>query len=138
MLIGAGDAYQAGSVGGNATTNLIEANLPPHTHDASVDSSGGHTHTRGTMNIKGQFAVSRCETKAFSGPFKTVANNQYSSNGHDNHGFVVDFDASKGWTGETSTGTSHAHAIAIGSTGSGQSFSNMPPYMAVYMWKRVA
>ena len=32
----------------------------------------------------------------------------------------------------------HTHAITIGKTGSGAAFSILPPYIAVYMWKRTA
>ena len=32
----------------------------------------------------------------------------------------------------------HTHAITIGKTGSGAAFSILPPYIAVYMWRRTA
>ena len=32
----------------------------------------------------------------------------------------------------------HTHAITIGKTGSGAAFSILPPYVAVYMWRRTA
>ena len=44
MLISADATYTAGSTGGAATTTLITANLPAHSHTATV-TDPGHTHT---------------------------------------------------------------------------------------------
>jgi hypothetical protein len=44
MLISADATYTAGSTGGSATTTLITANLPSHSHTATV-TDPGHTHT---------------------------------------------------------------------------------------------
>jgi microcystin-dependent protein len=44
MLISADATYTAGSTGGSATTTLITANLPAHSHTATV-TDPGHTHT---------------------------------------------------------------------------------------------
>ena len=48
----------------------------------------------------------------------------------------VYFDASRSWTGSTSTAGSHAHKI--GSTGKGTAFDVMPPYIVAYVWRRTA
>ena len=77
-------------------------------------------------------------------------------------GTSINFDASRSWTGWTSTNGNHSHwlsissagahthsvaiaaagahthAITIGKTGSGAAFSILPPYVAVYMWRRTA
>jgi hypothetical protein len=44
MLISQDATYTAGSTGGSATTTLITANLPSHTHTATV-TDPGHLHT---------------------------------------------------------------------------------------------
>ena len=44
MLISADATYLAGTTGGSATTTLITANLPSHTHTATV-TDPGHNHT---------------------------------------------------------------------------------------------
>ena len=63
---------------------------------------------------------------------------QYSQSGKLNG---IGFDASQNWYGKTSSDGSHTHspvgadgAHSHGDTGSS---SNLPPYLAVYMWKRV-
>jgi hypothetical protein len=58
------------------------------------------------------------------------------------------FDASKSWTGSTSTAGNHTHTLTtstngnhthtIGNTGGGLPLNIMPPYQTVYMWRRTA
>ena len=49
MLISADATYTAGSTGGAATTTLITANLPSHTHTATV-TDPGHFHDYDRVN----------------------------------------------------------------------------------------
>jgi len=54
FVVGAGSTYAVGATGGSATTTLIEANLPSHTHSISASGttsgvSNGHTHTWGNQ-----------------------------------------------------------------------------------------
>ena len=130
FLLCAGSTYSAGSTGGSANTTLSTANMP------------AHTHTRGTMEITGQFKTgwgdssgggiiihSDTQSGAFSvfhsgDAFYNIDGQRISTSS--NHNNFVKFTGSKGWTGATS------------SVGSGTAFSNMPPYLAVYVWKRTA
>ena len=50
--------------------------------------------------------------------------------------WVYGFDASKSWSGETSSNGEHTHTI--GNTGNGLPLNIMPPYQTVYMWRRTA
>ena len=135
-----------------------------HWHHGTTDSSGWHSHTRGTMNITGSFSgVGDKDVKpSYSGAFyKTEERTVPVSNSGDPD-YVTGFEASRSWTGSTSTDGSHihtysttqagehahslsiasagahTHAITIGKTGSGAAFSILPPYIAVYMWRRTA
>lgn len=119
FLLAAGTSFTAGSTGGKA--NYTAADMP------------AHTHTRGTMNITGGFAPwsegKGTNIKEPEGAFESVASNQYgwgTSSGRDQDNAWIDFDASKSWTGETSQ------------SGTNENATILPPYLAVYMWKRTA
>ena len=187
MLMAAGSSWQAGTTGGAAYHALTVQEMPAHDHSAVETAAGGHTHgastgsagahshsgstntagdhahTRGSMNITGTFDgnVDDDNKGGKSGAFYTTGRPIYGANG-DDMGGVIGFDASRSWTGWTSTNGNHSHwlsissagahthsvaiaaagahthAITIGKTGSGAAFSILPPYIAVYMWRRTA
>jgi len=57
MLLGDGGGFSAGGTGGAATTTLSTANLPSHSHTATVSDPGHlHTHERGQGNVAGSIA----------------------------------------------------------------------------------
>ena len=87
FLLSAGDTYNAGDEGGEAT------------HILTIDEMPSHNHTWGW------------KSSAASG------NNTWNSAGSDKTGSSSD---------------------VIGNTGGGKPHNNMPPYLAVFMWKRTA
>lgn len=127
FLIGQDGTYTAGSTGGEASHTLTLAEAP------------AHTHSRGTMNITGGYKtgwgdasgggiISNTWSGAMYGSRNGTAfyySNPTSST-NDGHKNYINFDASRSWTGETD------------SKGGGGAHNNMPPYLAVYMWKRTA
>ena len=144
FLLACGDVYAPNSTGGSATVTLTQNQLPSHTH--SCNTVSGHTHTRGSMNITGTFSGvgqkydSRpaTTTGAFyvantaDKPAEGVRLDHHEGNKNDYFGF----DASRSWSGATSTAGSHTHTI--GNTGSGLPVNVMNPYQTVYMWRRTA
>ena len=163
-----------GSAGAHAHSGSTN-NAGNHYHTGTTSGAGNHAHTRGSMNITGTFDgnVDDDSKGGKSGAFYTTGRPIYGANGDDTGG-VIGFDASRSWTGSTSTDGSHSHgfstswagvhahslsiasagahthsvaiaaagahthAITIGRTGSGAAFSILPPYVAVYMWRRTA
>ena len=139
-LVDAGDGFVAGSQGGADTCRLTANEMPPHSHSATVDPSGEHAHTRGSMNITGEIGCDDLAGSIARGAFSCEQQweSNTSANGGDGTFYKFKFNASRSWTGETSRGGVHKHSAQIGSTGGGQSFSVRNPYVAVYMWKRVS
>ena len=103
-----------GSTGGAETVSLSTANMPSHSHNASVNVSGlsvseGGAHTH---NITGLGTVG-----VYSGPNDAIEESRYSSK-----------------TLTTTSSGKHTHTISgsasvsIGTTGSNMAHNNMPPY----------
>lgn len=94
FLLGAGDTYKAGTMGGEATHTLTRSEIPSHSHDEYLGNDGG-------------------PDSAPSG---------YS-----------------GWpnVAYTSKKTWWATGSKTSAAGGNVAHNNMPPYLAVYMWRRV-
>jgi hypothetical protein len=94
FLLAAGEKYNAGSTGGEATHKLTVAEMPPHRH---------------SINVRGFITATARE--AFT-------NTSYSYS-----------------TTPTDCGIADT---MINENGGGESHNNMPPYLAVYVWKRIS
>lgn len=166
---------------GGHVHNVTTASAGTHNHSGSANSAGAHTHTRGTMNITGTFYsydLGYTNNMRGDGVVFTAsgnANRQTSSDGKARDAYYqMYFDASKNWTGATSSAGAHTHTLSVDnsgvhthglsvatagahthtvtvnsagshthtatatSTGGGQSHENMPPYLAVNVWRRTA
>lgn len=97
-----------------------------HTHSASSNTTGNHAHTRGSMDITGNFngsqlydqgsrIASAYATGAFGvggseGRLTVSSEGDFSQSG-------FNFQASRSWTGSTSTNGNHAHTITVNAVG---------------------
>lgn len=54
----------------------------------------------------------------------------------DEDGVVVEFRASRTWSGNTSWNGEHAHTFDTGNAGGGTAHNNMQPSIVVYMFQR--
>lgn len=138
MLVNSGDGFNLNEVGGEKEHRLTEDELASHSHGGG-EVAGAHKHTRGTMEITGDFVGAM------------QSNYDYSVHGAFYHERVelvgpagnksdprqrVWFKASKSWTGETSESGAHTHNFLP--SGKNQPHNNMPPYIVVNMWKRIS
>ena len=124
FLFAESTSYPAGTVGGEIEHTLIQEESPSHTHD------------RGTMEITGTIswvasgygANNSTTTGCFTNDGYYDNEKGYQSSNSSNGTLIrgLGMKASNSWTGETS------------SIGGNQPHNNMPPYLAVYIWKRVS
>lgn len=107
-----------GVTGGTSRTELNEGNLPEHAHRA-VGKPGESNDwvfpiLKNVPNYTGAWTFSRVEE---SGDTYVL----FASHAVDGHGY-----------------TDVEEIVYTGATGNGTPHNNMPPYLAVYMWKRTA
>lgn len=175
---------------GNHSHAIYVNNGGDHNHSAGSNWTGDHTHTRGSMNITGSLMGETTPSNyPYSGAFyESGPNNKRGIGSGDGNNGTTWFDASRSWTGATSSagghshsitvnwggahshsasssttgahthgigGTAasagahthsvtingdgnHIHSITVGNTGGSQAHDNLPPYLAVNMWRRTA
>ena len=108
----------SGTVG---ETTLTLDQIPAHSHTGTTATAGGHTHTRGSMNITGTFgAGGQDRNTQTTGAFYPTDGNQNVADDGNTNAIVVGFDASRNWTGETSNNGAHSHSMNLNSSGGGQ------------------
>lgn len=144
-LIGAGTAdsgtmYTAGQKLGEEKHIIIAKEIPAHAHSGTTGNAGSHTHNRGNMNITGAF-WGRDVQSGYNGngSFYISGRGNWNDEGgkyHDDYPSVMSFDASRTWSGNTSSNGAHTHSFTTGNTGGGQAHNNMQPSLVVYMFQR--
>ncbi|EJD6044048.1 phage tail protein [Providencia rettgeri] len=138
------------STGGSDSITLNASQMPVHNHSFSgtTASAGGHTHSRGTMNITGAFALGGGKSEgeapgfvegAFSKTTRTLKVNTASGTVNSSVS-QVNLDASKTWSGETSNSGAHTHTItgAIGNAGAGSAITVTNAYIMLMGWYRIS
>lgn len=100
-------------------TVLTVDQIPAHSHTGSTSTAGSHAHGRGTMNITGQIPTSSWALQP-SGAFYVVSRGEQDGDGDGRHGQVMNFDASRTWTGYTSYDGTHSHSMNLNNTGGGK------------------
>ena len=128
---------------GSGAGTQIAAGLPQHTHSGTSSSNGAHTHSRGTMEIKGSFYQSNWKQKYSNGTQGTVdgvftRTNDGGTGGSNwgTNGGQVTFTASRNWTGATSSNGDHTHTITVGNASDsnyGNSTTVQPPSQLVHI-----
>lgn len=130
FLLASGDTYSADSnTYTTAQHGSADATLPQHTHtiEASTSANGAHSH----YIYQGSALMGN---PPYGGGY--FAKSAYASS---NYSYALDRNAGMY---ELKTGQSNPHTHTVTATasteGSSATNANMPPYLAVYVWKRTA
>lgn len=175
------------NTGNQSQPHTHSVTFPAKTFSNATNSTGAHTHTRGSMDITGKFSGVGEQydgvPNTLNGAFYRVNTKKDPSQGvplsnSGNKDDYFGFEASRSWTGSTSSNGNHQHSVTIpatsmtvgnnsashthsvsltvpsqtvnvasythnhsvtvGNTGGGSAFSIVPPYYAVYIWRRTA
>lgn len=161
FIVGAGDKYALGNVGGAETVTLSISEMPIHGHGGTTATAGSHTHTASTgiaggHSHTGSTSLDGSHTHTLpTGPFAVWINNQAnagsgssgyevsatpqnttSSAGTHSHTFTTNIVGDHTHTVTVDAGGVHAHAVA--NDGGGQPHENRPPFHALYYIMKIA
>lgn len=104
-----------------------------HSHDITVNKGGIHNHTASSAS---NGAHTHTVTVANGGAHTHTASS--ASAGNHSHTITVNDNGKHVHTASSASAGAHTHGITVSNTGGGQSHNNMPPYMAVNIWRRTA
>lgn len=134
FLLGSSGSYALGSIGGSATTTLTKANLPATKLQLDSFSLGPGTQEI-TGRFAGEFNTYENANKIIQGAFYP-ATEEVPSDGALGGGSTdryIYFQASRTWTGMSTSAAPYTTNM-----GDSTPFNNMPPYIAVNIWKRLS
>lgn len=130
----------AGKTSGVSTTTLTTSNIPSHTHSVpklsgTAASAGGHSHTGNVYYGQSGYGTtipSYAHYLVFPGSLDYTGTSTLSNKNMFRSNSVY-----------TSTTGAHTHSVTTkanttGSSGSTTAFTNLQPYITVYMYKRIA
>lgn len=148
FLLSAGASYTAGTIGGEATHTLSQNEMPMHSH--VYDRSSATTNdTTLTINQMPAHSHKIWSCNNWSGnTLGVIHSDKVAGVGFvENRGFEEKYysarEDGKQIIEDTGDGDGHSHGINLTATdtsivGNTRAHNNMPPFLVVYMWKRIS
>lgn len=149
FLIAQGTSYAAGSTGGSASSAHTHPQVAVTTGTSSAASSGGPSN-----NTSGSTALTVAQMPSHghrlsyrTGVVATGTSGMYyfdvgtAGTWHTSGPSLENTGSGSGHTHTLSSHThtiAHTHSIEATTTGAASNTDNLPPYLAVYMWKRIS
>ncbi len=131
FLLSCGDTYNNGQTGGASTVSLTKSQMPRHTHTQNShnhpSTPTGNTQVIGVNNDDWAYSSKR--------KMSYTSGDYYYPYSNSNNGGVGQF-ATTGNTTATNKYTGGTNTTETEQNGSAH--ENMPPYLAVYVWVRIA
>ena len=116
FIVGAGSTYAVAATGGSANAIVVS-----HTHTASTNTTGAHTHytMRGLTNYPWGYWTDKNQT----------AGSQLNDGGASSYYMAGGSDTADAFP--TNSNGNHSHTVTVDSTGSSGTNANLPPYYAL-------
>nr|DAH57980.1 MAG TPA: baseplate protein [Bacteriophage sp.] len=136
FLLASGDSYGAGSTGGSANAAVVR-----HTHTAQEHNHTQEAHTHGTnLGDNIGFATYTHNSGVERMKVATSSSSKRYTYGNSSSGSSSAANSGLNWSSSLSTEQPYISGatVQIGNTGVDGAGKNMPPYLAVYVWKRTA
>ena len=127
FLLAAGSTYTAGSTGGEATHILTGTEMPIHAHNVNVFNTNNTNFDAASVTQDGTDFIVRESGATVTMSWKNAAFKTAGS-AQDNVAYL---------NPESNIGSGDPAGITS-ANGGNQPHNNMPPYLAVYVWKRTA
>lgn len=137
VLLSQGSNYKAGTTGGRSEVTLTVKEMPPHDHFGNTNQAGGHSHNASTNNAGTHAHGAHLYTLGSTGNMQGVSVVQKSGLGM-RYSSDVYIDQSGDHSHSVNVNNAGDHSHSIRTDGEGKPFSILPPYLSVYIWKRVS
>jgi len=131
FLLAAGDTYVGGTSGGDTNTGAASGNTGAATGNTgsttlTVDQIPAHTHkVKRNNNYSNNFMIDTGKTNQWGSAI-------INTSGYTAQSMGITIENTGGSKGHTHTLNSHTHTL------NDHTHTNMPPYIVVYVWKRVS
>ena len=134
FLLASGQNYTNGNTGGSDTHRLNANELPAHTHVIPE-----HSHKIDALNLdRIQMYKEDTISETTPGLYINAQGSYITERGMVPFRAGTSLSSGNEWVHTVPSTTSWSQATTSGSTGNGQAFSTMPPYLVVNVWQRTA